>query len=62
MYDTIEIIDGMLCVLNADGHGRDAVVLTSCRNAQQQIPKWTVEFAIHVAVADRKQADGLSQC
>jgi len=61
MPHTIEIIDDLMCVMDDDGNGHDAVVLARYREAKQQIQKWTAEFTINVADAYRQLADYFSQ-
>jgi hypothetical protein len=61
MYDTIEIIDDLMCVMDTDGNGHDAVLLTSYRQAKRQIQQWAAEFTINVADAYRQLADHYSQ-
>jgi hypothetical protein len=51
MFDTIEIVEGQMCVMGDDGTVHDAIVLTSYREAKSQIQKWTAEFTIDVAEA-----------
>lgn len=50
---TLDIVDDLLVVLDADGNGCDCHVLTSYRAAKQQIQRWTHEYVINVAAAYR---------
>ena len=59
--DTIEIIDDLMCVMDEDGNGYDAAVLTGYRDAKQQIEKWAGEYAIDIAEAYRQLSDYFSQ-
>lgn len=61
MPHTIEIIDDLMCVMDDDGNGHDAAVLSTYREAKRQIQKWTTEFTINVADAYRQLADHFSQ-
>jgi hypothetical protein len=61
MKYTIEIIDDLMCVMDEDGNGLDGIVLTSYREAKQQIQKWTATFTINVADAYRSLADHFAQ-
>jgi len=61
MQHTIEIIDGIMCVMDEDGNGHDAAVLDSYRAAKRQIQKWAAEYTIDVADAYRRLAEYFSQ-
>jgi len=58
---TIEIIDGLMCVMDEDGNGYDAAVLTGLRAATRQIQTWTNEYTIDVADANRQLHNYFSQ-
>ena len=61
MHHSIEIIDDTMCVMDEDGNGYDAIVLTSYRTSKQQIQKWAAEYTINIADAYRRLADHFSQ-
>jgi hypothetical protein len=60
MHHTIEIIDDLMCVMDEDGNGYDAHILTGYRQAQQQIQRWAAEYTINVADACRQLRDHFS--
>jgi hypothetical protein len=60
MHHTIEIIDDLMCVMDEDGNGHDAHVLTGYRQAKQKIQRWTAEYTINVDDAYRKLRDHFS--
>lgn len=61
MYKT-EITGNLLCVLDDDGNGHDAMVLTGYRAARQQVRAWATEYGIDVVQADLELADYFAAC
>lgn len=54
MTHTIEIIDDLVCVMDEDGNGCDALVLEGYRDAKRQINRWLHEYSFDVADAYRQ--------
>jgi len=62
MNHEIYNIDGLMCVMDDDGNGYDAHVLTGYRDAKRQIQKWTAEYTIDVAAAYRLLSEHFAAC
>jgi len=56
----ISIVDDLMVVMDEDGNGYDAHVLTSYRDAKRQIQRWTAMYTINVADAYRQLHDFFS--
>lgn len=63
MTHTIEIIDGMMVVIDEDGNSFDGHLLeTGLRDAKRKIQEWTREYTFDVAAAYHLLSDYYEAC